>query len=142
MNEQLRSLDHVKASAIDMAVKFGPKLLVAITIMAAGYMVARWVGQFAGIHAFARLAQTVGLCLATAFGNGLCKIGKQHRKPQNGRNGAGKGGLARTGVHEAPCPGKPQPGGHDGRKVDGKHHKVAGLNVRGQFDEGITKRPL
>ena len=36
MNEQLRSLDHVKASAIDMAVKFGPKLLVAITIMAAG----------------------------------------------------------------------------------------------------------
>lgn len=45
MNEQLRSLDHVKASAIDMAVKFGPKLLVAITIMAAGYMVARWVGQ-------------------------------------------------------------------------------------------------
>lgn len=45
MNEQLRSLDHVKASAIDMALKFGPKLLVAITIMAAGYMVARWVGR-------------------------------------------------------------------------------------------------
>ena len=45
MNEQLRSLDHFKASAIDMAVRFGPRLLVAVAILFAGYMAGRWVGR-------------------------------------------------------------------------------------------------
>ena len=45
MNEQLRALDHVKASALDMAVKFGPKLIVAVAILAAGYVVGRWAGR-------------------------------------------------------------------------------------------------
>lgn len=42
MNE-LQSLDQIKASAIDMVVKFGPKLVVAMGILAAGYYVGRWV---------------------------------------------------------------------------------------------------
>lgn len=42
MNE-LKALDHIKASAIDMAVKFGPKLLVALLILVAGYYVGRWM---------------------------------------------------------------------------------------------------
>ena len=45
MGEQFQSLDQVKASAIDMAVKFGPKLLVAGLILFAGYVAARWAGN-------------------------------------------------------------------------------------------------
>lgn len=45
MNGSLQSLEQVKASALDMAVRFGPKLLVAIIILAAGYVVGRWVGR-------------------------------------------------------------------------------------------------
>lgn len=45
MDNSLQSLDQVKASALDMAVRFGPKLMVAIIILAAGYMVGRWVGS-------------------------------------------------------------------------------------------------
>lgn len=45
MDNSLQSLDQVKASALDMAVRFGPKLIVAIIILVAGYMVGRWVGR-------------------------------------------------------------------------------------------------
>jgi small conductance mechanosensitive channel len=45
---ELQSLDQVKASAIDMAVKFGPKLVVAFLILFAGYMAARWAGRMLG----------------------------------------------------------------------------------------------
>jgi small conductance mechanosensitive channel len=45
MDKSLQSLDQVKASALDMAVRFGPKLMVAIIILVAGYMVGRWVGS-------------------------------------------------------------------------------------------------
>jgi hypothetical protein len=33
MGNQLQSLDQVKASILDMGVRFGPKLLVAIVIL-------------------------------------------------------------------------------------------------------------
>jgi small conductance mechanosensitive channel len=45
MGDHLQTLDQVKASVIDMAIRFGPKLLVAIIILVAGYMVGRWVGR-------------------------------------------------------------------------------------------------
>ena len=45
MDNSLQSLDQVRASALDMAVRFGPKLMVAIIILVAGYMVGRWVGR-------------------------------------------------------------------------------------------------
>ncbi len=48
MGEQFHSLDQVRASAIDMAVKFGPKLLVAALILIAGYLAARWCGKVVG----------------------------------------------------------------------------------------------
>ena len=44
MNNQLQSLDQVKASILDMAIRFGPKLLVAVIILVAGYLVGRWTG--------------------------------------------------------------------------------------------------
>lgn len=45
MNNQLQTLDQVKAAILDMAVRFGPKLLVAIVILVAGYLAARWAGR-------------------------------------------------------------------------------------------------
>src|SRR5471030_2946211 len=44
MNNQIQSLDQIKASILDMGIRFGPKLLVAIVILVAGYLVGRWVG--------------------------------------------------------------------------------------------------
>src|SRR5512134_4192501 len=46
MNEQLQTLDQVKRTVIDLALHFGPKLLVAIIILALGVFVGRWVGRF------------------------------------------------------------------------------------------------
>lgn len=43
--DQFSSLDQVKATAIDMVLKFGPKVLVAATIMVAGHFVGRWAGR-------------------------------------------------------------------------------------------------
>jgi small conductance mechanosensitive channel len=45
MDTHFESLDQVKASIVDMAVRFGPKLVVAILILIAGYLVARWAGR-------------------------------------------------------------------------------------------------
>ncbi|HYR06071.1 MAG TPA: mechanosensitive ion channel [Gallionella sp.] len=45
MDNSFQSLDQVKSSVLDMAVRFGPKLMVAIVILVAGYMVGRWVGR-------------------------------------------------------------------------------------------------
>jgi small conductance mechanosensitive channel len=54
MNEELAALDEAKSTLVDLAVKFGPKLLVAIIILIAGYFVARWVSRPAD-KLFARL---------------------------------------------------------------------------------------
>jgi small conductance mechanosensitive channel len=45
MEEQLKFMDQVAAAAVDMAIRFGPKLVVAILILAAGYFAGRWVGR-------------------------------------------------------------------------------------------------
>lgn len=42
MIENLEALEQVKSTAIDLGMKFGPKLFVAIIIMAAGFFAARW----------------------------------------------------------------------------------------------------
>jgi small conductance mechanosensitive channel len=46
MPTQLAGLDQAKNTAIDLGIKFGPKLLVAILILVAGYYVGRWIGKF------------------------------------------------------------------------------------------------
>src|SRR5258706_8448551 len=42
MNDQLQALDQVRATAIDLGMKFGPKLFVAILVLVAGYVAGRW----------------------------------------------------------------------------------------------------
>ena len=45
MDTQLQTLDQVKATVLDMALKFGPRVVVATLILFAGYVVARWAGR-------------------------------------------------------------------------------------------------
>ena len=45
MNEHVESLNQVKTTAIDLAIKFGPKVFVAIAIMVGGYFAGRWMGN-------------------------------------------------------------------------------------------------
>ncbi len=45
MGDSMQNLDHIRASAIDMAMRFGPKLFVALLILLAGYLCAGWVGR-------------------------------------------------------------------------------------------------
>lgn len=54
MNENLAALDQAKSTIIDLAIKFGPKLVVAIVILGIGFFVARWVSGPAD-KLFARL---------------------------------------------------------------------------------------
>ncbi len=48
MDSSLQSIEQVKASALDMAVRFGPKLVVALAILALGYVVSRWAARLVG----------------------------------------------------------------------------------------------
>ena len=48
MGEPLQALDQVRVTAIDLAMKFGPKLVVAILILVAGVAVGRWAGAVIG----------------------------------------------------------------------------------------------
>ena len=45
MDAQLDTLAHAQQTAIDLAIQFGPKLVVALLILAAGYYVGRWIGR-------------------------------------------------------------------------------------------------
>src|ERR1700722_306075 len=47
MNNQLDPLAHAKDTLVDLAIRFGPKLLVAILIMTVGIVVAGWVARVA-----------------------------------------------------------------------------------------------
>jgi small conductance mechanosensitive channel len=48
MAEALTTIDQVRTTAVDLALRFGPKLLVAIAIFAVGVAVSRWVGLWLG----------------------------------------------------------------------------------------------
>jgi len=46
MNQQLAAIDQARSTFLDLAVRFGPKVLVAILILVAGVLVSRWCGQW------------------------------------------------------------------------------------------------
>ncbi len=48
MNEQVATISHAKDTMLEMAIRFGPRLLTAILILVAGFIVGKWVsGGFA-----------------------------------------------------------------------------------------------
>jgi len=55
MGNELKTLSTAQTTLTEMALRFGPKLLVAVLILIAGVMVARWVGKVTrrGLHRFA-----------------------------------------------------------------------------------------
>ena len=46
MNPQLATIDQVKNTVLDLAIRFGPKVLVAVLILVVGVMVSRWVSRW------------------------------------------------------------------------------------------------
>jgi small conductance mechanosensitive channel len=50
MNEQVATINHAKDTMLDLAIRFGPRLLTAILILVAGFIVGKWVaGAFASM---------------------------------------------------------------------------------------------
>ncbi len=50
MNEQVATIGHAKDTLLELAIRFGPRLATAILILAAGFVVGRWVsGWFARV---------------------------------------------------------------------------------------------
>lgn len=45
MNEQFTTVEQIKTTVVDLAIKFGPKLFAAILILFAGALIARWIGK-------------------------------------------------------------------------------------------------
>ena len=45
MQDQLKSFDQISATAIDLGMRFGPKLVVAILLLVAGYAVGGWAAR-------------------------------------------------------------------------------------------------
>jgi len=48
MTNQIVALEHAKEKAIDLSMEYGPKVLVALLILAMGYFVARWFSGVVG----------------------------------------------------------------------------------------------
>ncbi|HEU4625657.1 MAG TPA: mechanosensitive ion channel [Steroidobacteraceae bacterium] len=46
MNDSLQTLEHIRNTAIDLAIRFGPKLLAALLIVGIGVLIARWAGRW------------------------------------------------------------------------------------------------
>jgi small conductance mechanosensitive channel len=71
MGEQLKALDQMTATAIDLAMRFGPKLVVALLILGAGVLAARWSGRALG-RSLAKLhLEPPARALAQRLGQGL-----------------------------------------------------------------------
>jgi small conductance mechanosensitive channel len=45
MDSNLDAINHAKNALIDLALRFGPKILVAVLVLVAGVMVGRWLGR-------------------------------------------------------------------------------------------------
>src|SRR5262245_54916704 len=46
MNDPVATIDHAKNTLIDLAIRFGPRLLTALIILAAGVIVSRWLTRW------------------------------------------------------------------------------------------------
>jgi small conductance mechanosensitive channel len=46
MNEEVATISHAKDTVVDLAIRFGPRLLTAILILIAGLAVSRWVSRW------------------------------------------------------------------------------------------------
>jgi len=74
MNEQVATISHVKDTMLEMAIRFGPRLLTAILILVAGFIAGKWVsGWFAGVLERRQLEPPIR-ALFTRFVWALCVL--------------------------------------------------------------------
>jgi small conductance mechanosensitive channel len=74
MNEQVATISHAKDTMLEMAIRFGPRLLTAILILVAGFIAGKWVsGWFAGVLERRELEPTLR-ALFTRFVWALCVL--------------------------------------------------------------------
>ena len=73
MNAPSTSIDQIKNTVIDLAIRFGPKVLVAILILFVGVAASRWVSRWlAHVHRLSGIALAIFLPLHFwALGNAL-----------------------------------------------------------------------
>ena len=45
MNERLAMLEQARSTVLDLAIKFGPRLFIAVVVLVAGVFVGRWLGR-------------------------------------------------------------------------------------------------
>jgi small conductance mechanosensitive channel len=45
MTNQLQTLEQAKQTVVDLSIRYGPKVFIAVTILVIGFFVARWVGR-------------------------------------------------------------------------------------------------
>jgi len=46
MEEQFATIEHAKNSIVDLLIRFGPRLLAALLVLAVGVLMARWIGRW------------------------------------------------------------------------------------------------
>ena len=74
MNEQVATISHAKDTMLEMAIRFGPRLLTAILILVAGFIAGKWVsGWFAGVLERRQLEPPIR-ALFTRFVWALCVL--------------------------------------------------------------------
>ena len=111
MNDHVEALGQVKATVIDLAIKFGPKVFVAIVIIVVGYIVGRQVGRIMarGLRKFdmeppvrdllVRIVRilVLGLFLIMALQNLGGRTAAADRGPRRSRRGHRIGDAGRAG---------------------------------------------
>ena len=74
MNDQVATINHAKDTMLDLAIRFGPRLLTAVLILVAGFIAANWVsGAFARMLERRQLEPPVR-ALFTRFVWALCVL--------------------------------------------------------------------
>ncbi len=48
MHDSIATIDQVKNTVVDLAIRFGPRLVAALLILAAGFIVSRWLTRWVG----------------------------------------------------------------------------------------------
>ena len=74
MNDQAATINHAKDTLIDLAIRFGPRLLTAILILIVGLMISRWVSGWLGRMLNRRDLEPPIRLLLTRLGWGACIV--------------------------------------------------------------------
>jgi len=74
MNEQVATISHAKDTMIEMAIRFGPRLLTAILILVAGLLVGGWVSRWLGAVLERRELEPPIRALVTRVVSALCVL--------------------------------------------------------------------